>query len=423
MRDIRVGSADLFPTDRPLEPAQMIGRGEDVDRVATTLLGGGNVVLAGARRTGKTTVADAVLQVCAADGAYVAAVDLFGLTDETELAQALTVALLANRPALRRAFGEAGSVREVLGALRKAAVVRARQDLGDGIETVFEVGAGVRETGGHERLRAALELGERLADRDERRVVVFLDEFQEVVGADKRFGPTEQVTRLLRAILQRSAHVSVLFAGSIEHLMRDLFAPSDRALSQFGAFHDLAPITTEQWRDGLRSRLSDDATTVTDDALDRVIALGEGHPRMTMLLIQQAHAGSVEELRREIDHALVVEALERAMRQERLRHDQQLELIRTLGRNAERMAIRVAAGAELYADLKPQQAARALSALEDRGVVSRSGRKGDWFVIDPLLRRYLAARRVEPLAFVRAVADSVAIADAASATASRKRSV
>lgn len=78
-----------------------------------------------------------------------------------------------------------------------------------------------------------------------------------------------------------------------------------------------------------------------------------------MLLIQQAHAGSVEELRPEIDHALVVQALERAMRQERLRHDQQLELIRMTGRHAERMAIRVAAGAELYAGLKPQQAARA----------------------------------------------------------------
>ena len=397
MRDTRIGSADLFPTDHPVDPAHMIGRAEDVDRVAAALLGGGNVVLAGARRTGKTTVADAALQACAADGAYVAAVDLFGLTDATEFAQALTVALLANRPALRRAFGEAGSVRDVLGALRRAAAVRARQDLGDGVEVVFEIGGSVAEARSHERLRAALELGERLADRDGRRVVIFLDEFQEVVGADKRFGPPEQVTRLLRAILQRSPHVSVLFAGSIEHLMRDLFSPSDRALSQFGAFHELATITTQQWREGLRSRLADDATTISDDALERVIALGEGHPRMTMLLIQQAHAGSVEELRREIDHALVVEALERAMRQERLRHDQQLELIRTLGRNAERMAIRVAAGAELYAGLKPQQAARALSALKDRGIVSRSGRKGDWFVIDPLLRRYLAARRVEPL--------------------------
>src|SRR5918999_8652 len=254
MRDSRIGSADLFPTDHPIDPAHMIGRAEDVDRVAAALLGGGNVVLAGARRTGKTTVADAALQACAADGAYVAAVDLFGLTDATEFAQALTVALLANRPALRRAFGEAGSVRDVLGALRRAAAVRARQDLGDGVEVVFEIGGSVAEAGSHERLRAALELGERLADRDGRRVVIFLDEFQEIAGADKRFGPPEQVTRLLRAILQRSPHVSVLFAGSIEHLMRDLFSPSDRALSQFGAFHELATITTQQWRAGLRSR-------------------------------------------------------------------------------------------------------------------------------------------------------------------------
>jgi uncharacterized protein len=410
----------LFPTDQPVDPAHMIGRAQDVDRLASTLLGGGNVVLAGPRRTGKTTVADAAIQACMADGAYVAAVDLFGFADTTEFAQALTVGLLANRPALRRAFGEAASVRDVLGALRKAAVVRARQDLGNGVEMVFEIGADGEDAGSQERLRAALELGERLAVRDGRRVIMFFDEFQEVVGGDKRFGPSEQVTRLLRAVLQRSPHVSVLFAGSIEHLMRDLFAPSERALSQFGAFHELAPITNEQWRQGLRSRLEDDATTITDDALDRVIALGEGNPRMTMLLIQQAHAGSVEELQRKIDHALVVEALERAMRQERLRHDQQLELIRTLGRNAERMAIRVAAGAELYADLKPQQAARALSALQDRGIVARSARKGDWFVIDPLLRRYLAARRVERLSFVRAVHDSAAVADAVSATVSHE---
>jgi DNA-binding transcriptional ArsR family regulator len=93
--------------------------------------------------------------------------------------------------------------------------------------------------------------------------------------------------------------------------------------------------------------------------------------------------------------------LERALRQERLRHDQQLELIRTLGRHAERMAIRVAAGAELYSDLKPQQASRGLAALRDRGLIARGERQGQWTVLDPLLRRYLASRRVEPLSFVR----------------------
>jgi hypothetical protein len=56
------------------------------------------------------------------------------------------------------------------------------------------------------------------------------------------------------------------------------------------------------------------------------------------------------------------------------------------------MAIRVATGAELYTDLKPQQASRGLEALHDRGLIARGDRQGDWTVIDPLLRSYLATR-------------------------------
>jgi predicted AAA+ superfamily ATPase len=42
----------------------MIGRAVDVDRISRALVGGANVVLAGPRRTGKTTVADAALAAC-----------------------------------------------------------------------------------------------------------------------------------------------------------------------------------------------------------------------------------------------------------------------------------------------------------------------------------------------------------------------
>jgi DNA-binding transcriptional ArsR family regulator len=394
----------------------MIGRADDVDRIASALLGGGNVVLAGPRRTGKTTVAQAALEACANDGAYVAAVDLFDFVDATELAHELTVELLRNRPTLRRAIDEARRTgKSVVDALRPSAVLRSREDLGADLEVALQFGQPDRGSA-QAQLRVALDLARRLAERDDRRVVVFLDEFQDIAGGDQRFGDPEQVTRLLRASLQRARRVSVLFAGSIEHLMRDLFAPSERALSQFGAFHELGTIAANQWADGIRARLADDHATITPDALERLVALGEGHPRVTMLLAQEAHAGSVEELRREIDHALVVQALDRAIRQERLRHDQQLELIRTFGRHAERMAIRVAAGAELYANLKPQQASRGLAALRDHGLIAAGARQGQWTVIDPLLRRYLAARRVEPLSFVRSASDAIAVSDHARAT-------
>lgn len=177
--------------------------------------------------------------------------------------------------------------------------------------------------------------------------------------------------------------------------MRDLFAPTDRALSQFGSFHELAAITPAQWRDGLRRRLALDHATIADDALAHLIELGEGHPRATMLLAQQTHLASIEELRHTIDNAMVVQALERTLGAERLRHEQQIERIRASGRHSERMATRVATGSELYAGLRPQQAARALAALRDSGIIDREAQSGSWFVVDPLLRSYLAARRVE----------------------------
>jgi len=410
MSDIRrIGSAVLFPTDHPLDPGTMIGRSVDVDRIAMALVGGGNVVLAGPRRTGKTTVTDAALGACQSDRAYVAKADLFECADAGALAHLLTLELLANRPLLRRAIRDAlDAGKSVLEALRPAATIRARQDLGEEIEFTLDLARAEQDPA--KALDAALRLAQRLAARDERRVVVFLDEFQDISAG--RFGDADTITRKMRAVFQRSPDVSILFAGSIEHLMRDLFAPSERALSQFGSFHELTPITAQEWGEGIRDRLQRDRTSITDDALSRLVELGEAHPRTTMLIAQQAHAQAIEELSHEIDHAAVVAALDRAMASEQLRHQQQLERIRAAARFAERLAIRVAADAELYRNLKPQQASRALNALRDIGVVERA-RQGRWYVIDPLLRRYLAGRRVEPLSFLRTTFDVSETSDAA----------
>ncbi|MGZ4226940.1 MAG: hypothetical protein ACXVTC_11945 [Solirubrobacteraceae bacterium] len=382
----------------------------DVDRIAMALVGGGNVVLAGPRRTGKTTVADAALVACQSDSAYVAKADLFECADACELAHVITLELLANRPLLRRAIRDAVDAgKSVLEALRPAATIRARQDLGEEIEFPLDLARAEQDPA--KALDTALRLAQRLAARDKRRVVVFFYEFQDI--GTSRLGNADTITRNMRAVFQRSPDVSVLFAGSIEHLMKDLFAPSERALSQFGSFHELTEITGQEWGDGIRERLQRDRTSITEDALSRLVELGEGHPRATMLIAQQAHAQALEELSRKIDHAAVVAALDRAMSSEQLRHQQQLERIRVAARFAERMAIRVAADAELYRNLKPQQASRALNALRDIGVVERAG-QGRWYVSDPLLRRYLAQRRVEPLSFLRTAFDVSETSDAAS---------
>jgi len=387
MSDKRWGSAELFPTDLPVSAEMMIGRADDVDEIAQALAGGGHVVVAGPRRTGKTSVCDAALAACAAAGCHTVVVDLFHMADAAELAEALTVRTLANRPVLARAIHAAGGVGARLReALSVAATYRARADLGEDLE--ITITPHLAQADPPRALRTALELLERIAAADGVRLVLFLDEFQEIAGG--LFGKGEVVTRQLRAILQRSPQVSVLFAGSMEHLMRDLFAPGDRALSQFGAFHELRPIPAAQWREGIRARLALDGCTIEDSALERLVELGEGHPRATMLLAQQAHLIAGRELARRLDGAIVAAALGAAMRAERLKHEQSLERIRSISRYAQRLAVRVATGERLYEGIAPQNARRALKGLRDAGIVEATGRRGGWVVLDPLVRRYLA---------------------------------
>jgi hypothetical protein len=100
---------------------------------------------------------------------------------------------------------------------------------------------------------------------------------------------------------------------------------------------------------------------------------------------------AVEELRRRLDDATVVAGIARAMRADRLKHEQTLARIRSINRHAQRMAERVARGEPLYADLNPRVAAGTLERLRDAGIVERGTGRGQWSIGDPLLRRYLAA--------------------------------
>lgn len=383
----RAASGELFPTDSPVPVAEMIGRVDDVERIASALVSGTNLVVAGPRRTGKTTACDAALQVAADEGCYVAAVDLFHKADAAHLARDLALGVLANRAPLRHAIERARGTPAKLAELLSATVtLRARQDLGEDIEITWSPGRAREDPS--RSLLTALELPQRIAAADGKRLILFVDEFQEISSGI--FGDPGVLTRQLRAVFQRSPQVSVIFAGSMEHLMRDLFAPDDRALSQFGSFFDLAPITNAEWGGGITERLARDGTTVTATALQRLLAAGEGHPRATMLIARESHAEAVREHARELDDALVQAGTHRALSAERLRHEQVLEQIRGIGRFGQLVAQRVALGDPLYDGIASQTASRTLKALRDVGLIAPGSRRGQWHVIDPLVRRYLS---------------------------------
>jgi uncharacterized protein len=389
----RLPSGRLFPTDSPLPAGRLIGRRDDVAELAARLEAGTHLVVAGPRRTGKTSVCEAALARLARRGAYTARIDLFRVSDAGELAEALAAAVIANRSAAHRVLRRARSAgRAALSAAQTQAVLKMVGELGEGVELALTPGLAARDP--EAALDLALELPERVAVADGRRLILFFDEFQEVASARRPYGDPDAVTNRMRAIFQRSTSVSYLFAGSIEHVMRDLFAPSRRAFSGFGSFYSLRPIEADEWRAGLAARFREDDCTIADAALARIVELGGGHPRATMRIAQQTHLVSLELGTREIGLELVQLGFERALEGDRPTMEQIVERIRLLHKHGLLLARTVAAGNPMPRRVQPGARDRALKLLRDAGILEHEGH-GRWRVIDPLLRHYLAS--LDPL--------------------------
>jgi len=384
----RQRSSDLFPTDQPIPASQMIGRGADVREIASTLAGGSSVVLAGARRTGKTSVCDAVLGRLERRGYYTASIDLFRIATTAELAESLVAATLSNRSALRRALHQTRRAgRFVADALQTSAVLKSKAQLGEELEIAFSPGLAARDPVRY--LDYALALPARIAAADHKEAIIFFDEFQEIASPQQPYGDPDRLTKRMRAIFQRSTGVSYLFAGSLEHLMRDLFTPSQRALHQFGGFHDLRPIDRETWEAGLAERFAADDCILEPGALSRIIDYGELHPRTTMLIAQKSHLTSIELDTRRVDVPLIDQGLLTALAADRVSHEQTVERIRRLHKLGLVVAERLARGEQVYPQMPRGAVRRALEALRDAAIIESRGR-GDWRFASPLLRRYLA---------------------------------
>jgi hypothetical protein len=377
----------LFPTDIPVPLDAMIGRRQDVEELADALLAGTSIVLAGPRRTGKTSVAYAALERVRAEGVYVAAVDLFRRRDAGDLAEGLAEAILHNRSGLHRALDRArAAAGTALDAATITASAKVAGELGDAVDLAFRPGSGSHDP--KRALGAALELPQRIATADGKRIIVFLDEFQDLASPGHPFGEPDRLTKLMRAIFQVSPSVTLLFAGSIEHVLRDLFGPSERALSQFGSFRALSAISNEEWTAGLAPRFEQAGVPIDPDALGMSIELGEGHPRSTMLIAREALTAALADHaeRVAVEHARAGWQL--ALGADHLRHEQTLERIR-LTKHAQTVAMRIARDRRPYPGLNPSAAQRALRALE-LASVAESPSRGEWRISEPLLRHYLA---------------------------------
>ncbi len=123
-----------------------------------------------------------------------------------------------------------------------------------------------------------LELPGQLAGDRQRRVVLVLDEFQEIVGIDPG------LPRLMRSVFQRQPEVSHIYLGSRRHTLEQIFNDENEPFWRSAKRTELGVIEPDAFRPFIAERFERTGRAIDDPALDLVLATSRGHPYATQEL-------------------------------------------------------------------------------------------------------------------------------------------
>lgn len=354
----------------------MVDRAELLGEMTGRLHAGQSLLLAGPRRTGKSGLGREVLRRLAAGGAYVADVDLFRVTSVEELAVRLLASVAENRMApWPRAVKSLSHLAEVL---RTATVAAKLHDLELALSFASPTITPL------EALDVALAAGEKMAARDGRRLVVLLDEFQEV----ERLGGLPLLQRM-RSVMQSQPQSAYLFLGSQPSLLRALFAQQHSAFYRFALPLPMPPVPDAAWREYLVRKLGQYGVTITGAAASLLLERTGGHPWCTMEVVSEAWVlrGGAPEIDAEHVALGYGQALTRLTP---VYEALWLEVRRT--RHADAVLGRISDGLSPYSgSLNSAAVTRALHHLTDTAVLERGPGRGEYVLVEKMFGDWVRA--------------------------------
>lgn len=366
-----------FPLQDPVDSGDVVDRAAFLDELGKRLAAGERLLLAGPRRTGKTSLALEALRHLKASGHYTAYVDLFGVESRGDFAELLVDALFENRSRLRR------TVHAMRGLASGVAGAASGLDLKfQGFDLAFSLAKKSDDA----LFEESLDLAQRLAEEDDRRVIVVLDEFQDF---DKLGG--DAVFKKLRAHFQRHAYVSYLFLGSQAGVMRELFGKGRQAFYRFAAPLDVPPVVEAAWITYIEEKFRGCGLEPTNLSLRDIVSRTGGHPSDTMWVCQETWHAAREIGTSKLSVELVEVGYERALQHLRLAFDEIWDGF-TGHKGLQPLVSRIAYGEQAYPKGEhPQTVTRALHELLDTGVATRLGR-GTYRLTEPMLAEYVRRR-------------------------------
>jgi hypothetical protein len=247
-------------------------REEEVAELRSDVLNGQDVVIFAPRRYGKSSLAWRTAQELVKRRVLVAQVDLMTTPTKEKLAEKLAKQIHEN---IASVLFRAKERLQVFRGLRIAPTVTIDPEDGS---VGFSFEAGRRPEDVDATLERLLQLPAQLSSERERKVVLILDEFQEVVDIDP------DLPKLMRAVFQEQPDVAHIYLGSKRHMMERIFNDENEPFWRSAKQLELGPIPAEPFAEYVAQRFADTGRRVDPAVVEAMLAITGGHPYATQEL-------------------------------------------------------------------------------------------------------------------------------------------
>lgn len=268
-----VKNVSPFRFGQVVDSKEFTNRHQEISLFEANLFSGNHLIIMSPRRYGKSSlVKQFVLKNADNNNIIHCMVDLFSVRNEEEFYEILSSELIKS---------SSGKLDEWL-KNAKTFFSQLVPRISIGIDPVndFSISFDVKEIKKYKT--EVLNLPEIIAKKKNKKVVVYLDEFQNIGSFNKGL----EFQKLLRSVWQNHKNVSYCIYGSKRHMMREIFEKTDKPFYRFGSQYVLGRIETLHWEKFITEKFEQTNKSISQKLVLGIIAKMNNHPHYVQ---QMAH--------------------------------------------------------------------------------------------------------------------------------------
>lgn len=254
-----------FSFGKRISSKSFVNRTEEIKRLSLNLRSGINTTIISPRRWGKSSlVVETAQRLSKEKGLRFCFIDMFSISSEAEFYEVFSREVIKASSSKAEEWLKSGS--EMLKA------VVPKFSFGIDPQQDFSVSFDWAQVEKHRN--EILDLPEKLALKKKIKIIVCIDEFQNMVS----FPNSDKIEKNWRSVWQHQQNVTYCLYGSKRHMISDMFNKSDRAFYRFGDILWLDKIRPDHWVKFITTNFEATGKNISSELCVQLIEGIQNHP-------------------------------------------------------------------------------------------------------------------------------------------------